>query len=152
MSRSGRTGPPAFETPGLVVARHRRLQAVILAAFVLALLGVDCLGGLLRTRPEPAGEAQSFAVPPSPNAVPGALPDDCSIAPDLAPFYGLAMNINRATERDLTLLPGIGPVLAARITATRGERGGFTDVRQLREVPGVGDKTLAALAPHICVR
>ena len=89
---------------------------------------------------------------PSPNAAPGALPDDCALAPDLAPFYGLAMNINRATERDLTLLPGIGPVLAGRIVAARNERGGFADARALREVSGIGDKTLAALMPHVCVK
>lgn len=148
MSRSGKIGPPASETPetAVAVARQRRLQVGLLAAFALGLLGFDCLGGLM-TRPEPAGgagqgRAQFFAT----------LPDDCAIAPELAPFYGLAMNINRATERDLTLLPGIGPVLAGRITAKRGELGGFADVRDLREVPGIGEKTLAALMPRVCVQ
>ena len=147
MSRNAKTAPPASDAAE-AVARQRRLQVGLLVAFVTALLGFDCLGGLM-TRPEPADgagqeRAQSFAALPS--------PDDCSIAPDLAPFYGLAMNINRATERDLTLLPGIGPVLAGRITAKRAELGGFADARDLRKVSGIGEKTLAALMPHVCAR
>ena len=144
MSRNGKIGPPAFELPetAALVARQRRLQVGLLAFFVAALLGFDCLGD--RTEPE-SGAGQGRAIPQTP-------PDDCSIAPDLAPFYGLAMNINRAAERDLTLLPGIGPVLAGRIVAARSERGGFDDVRNLRQVPGIGDRTMAALVPRVCAR
>ena len=141
MSRNGRTGPRGFETPVDFIARQRRLQVGLLVAFALALLGLDCLGG----RADGAGQGSAAPVSQTP-------PDDCSIAPDLAPFHGLAMNINRASERDLTLLPGIGPVLAGRITAKRDELGGFAHVRDLRQVSGIGERTLAALAPHVCAR
>lgn len=124
-----------------MVARQRRLQVGLLAFFVLALLAFDCLGD----RAGGAGQGSAPSIPQSPR-------DDCSASPELAPFYGLAMNINRATERDLTLLPGIGPTLAGRITAKRGELGGFADARDLRQVPGIGEKTLAALMPHVCAR
>ena len=79
-------------------------------------------------------------------------PDDCSIAPDMAPFAGLPMNLNRADTRDLTRLPGIGPVLAERITARRAELGGFATLDELTSVPGLGETTLNKLRPHLCLR
>ena len=36
-------------------------------------------------------------------------------------------------------------------TATREENGPFYDIGALREVKGIGDKTLEKLAPYICV-
>jgi competence protein ComEA len=55
------------------------------------------------------------------------------------------IDINRATAEELTDLPGIGPVLAARIIAWRTEHGGFSDPSQLMEVSGIGEKRYAQL-------
>jgi competence protein ComEA len=61
------------------------------------------------------------------------------------------LDLNRATAEDLDELPGIGPVLAERIIAEREQTGGFKSVGQLREVPGIGEKTFQELAPMVAV-
>lgn len=62
------------------------------------------------------------------------------------------LDLNRATATDLEELPGIGPVLAERIVGWRDEHGPFREVGQLREVPGIGERTFQTLAPRIVVR
>jgi competence protein ComEA len=54
------------------------------------------------------------------------------------------LDVNRATEDELLQIPGIGPVLAARIVAARAA-GHFGAVDDLRRVPGLGRGRLDAL-------
>lgn len=61
------------------------------------------------------------------------------------------VDINRATADDLTRLPGIGPVLAARIIAARDANGAFASLDDLRRVSGVGPAKLAALRERVVV-
>ncbi len=56
------------------------------------------------------------------------------------------VNVNTATEEELRTLPRIGPALARRIIETRSERGGFTSIRDLREVSGLNDFLVSRLA------
>jgi competence ComEA-like helix-hairpin-helix protein len=49
---------------------------------------------------------------------------------------------NRASAADLTRLPGIGPALAGRIVADRGQNGLFRSPEALLRVHGIGPKTL----------
>ena len=76
----------------------------------------------------------------------------CLWPPDYALFYGEALDINRASARDLELLPGIGPVLAARIVTTREQQGPFVSPEALLAVPGFGPARLARLKEQVCVR
>jgi competence protein ComEA len=48
------------------------------------------------------------------------------------------ININRATAKELDALPGIGPVLAARIVAYRKTNGPFSTIEDLQKVSGIG--------------
>ena len=57
--------------------------------------------------------------------------------------------INRATARDLEALPGVGPVLAARIIAHREAHGRFADLTALRAVSGIGPRTATRLSPFL---
>ncbi|MDF0644056.1 MAG: helix-hairpin-helix domain-containing protein [Nitrospira sp.] len=50
------------------------------------------------------------------------------------------VDLNRATEKDLELLPGIGAVLAGRIVKYRQDVGSFSRVEDLRDVKGIGKK------------
>ena len=49
----------------------------------------------------------------------------------------------------LETLPGVGPVTAAAILQWRADNGAFTSVDQLIEVSGIGEKTLAQIAPYV---
>lgn len=55
------------------------------------------------------------------------------------------VSLNRATVEDLDTLPGVGPALAARILEHRSAIGSFSDIRQLREVSGIGEKMFAKI-------
>lgn len=62
------------------------------------------------------------------------------------------ININTATEAELTTLSGIGPSKAAAIIAYREENGGFKTIEDLKNVSGIGDKTFEKLQDAIKVK
>ena len=66
------------------------------------------------------------------------------------PSGGL-LNLNTATQAEIELLPGIGPVLGAAILRERDERGGFRSVDELRSVRGIGEKRFADLRDLVTV-
>lgn len=59
------------------------------------------------------------------------------------------IELNSASFNDLTSLPGIGPTIAQRILDYREQIGGFRDVSQLLDVPGIGQKRFERLLPFI---
>jgi competence protein ComEA len=59
------------------------------------------------------------------------------------------IDINRATATELEVLPGVGPVLAARIVAYRDLHGPFAAVEDLLDVGGIGEAKLAAMRDSI---
>ena len=60
-----------------------------------------------------------------------------------APELG-KIDINTATEKELTTVPGIGHVMAARIIAARP----FHSADDLKKVSGIGDKKYAKIRPY----
>lgn len=62
------------------------------------------------------------------------------------------INLNKATESDLTQLPGIGPSKASAIIQHRTENGNFQTVEGLKQVTGIGDKTFEQLKDLIDVK
>jgi DNA uptake protein ComE-like DNA-binding protein len=54
------------------------------------------------------------------------------------------IDINTATEKELTTVPGIGHVMAARIIAARP----FRSADDLKKVSGIGDKKYAQTRPY----
>lgn len=63
------------------------------------------------------------------------------------PVYPI--DINTATEEDLSFLPGIGPVTARAIAAHRQANGPFESPTELLEVTGIGEAKLRQLLPYI---
>ena len=63
--------------------------------------------------------------------------------------YGLKLDVNAASAKDLELLEGIGPKLARAIVDERNRGGAFTSVAELRRVRGIGPAMLARLAPFV---
>ena len=68
-----------------------------------------------------------------------------------APTEEAPLNLNTATQAELELLPGIGPVLAQAILDYRDSFGGFSAKEQLKEVSGIGEKRYAAVEALITV-
>jgi competence protein ComEA len=81
--------------------------------------------------------ARASRAPASPAATP-ALPDQ-------------PVNLNTATLEQLDTLDGVGPTTAQKILDYRKAHGGFGSVDELDEIPGIGEKRLAALREHVRV-
>jgi competence protein ComEA len=64
---------------------------------------------------------------------------------------GPALDLNRATRAELRLIPGIGDALAQRVIDQRERHGPFKSVDELRQVSGIGPKTLERLRPRLFV-
>lgn len=56
------------------------------------------------------------------------------------------ISINTATASQLEQLPGVGPILAKRIVDYRTAHGPFARIRDLLDVPGIGDAKYAEIA------
>lgn len=67
----------------------------------------------------------------------------------IRPFVELSevapVDLNAATAAQLETLPGIGPVLAARIVVDRADNGPFSSLEDLARVPGVGPASIERL-------
>jgi len=72
------------------------------------------------------------------------LPERCRY------LLGMPLNVNRAGEEELQLLPGIGPRLARRIVEVRESIGRFSSPEDLLRVPGIGGKVVKRLQGRMC--
>ncbi len=61
------------------------------------------------------------------------------------------ININTATQEQLTSLPGIGETTAQKIISYRQNNGDFKSIYELLKVSGIGDKKLKDLLDYITV-
>ncbi|HEV7363547.1 MAG TPA: helix-hairpin-helix domain-containing protein [Solirubrobacteraceae bacterium] len=64
---------------------------------------------------------------------------------------GQKLNLNIATPEQLDQVDGVGPATAQKIVAYRQAHGGFRSVTELDQVPGIGEKKLAALKDRLRV-
>lgn len=134
---TGRTRLPKIPPAG-----QRALALLLGLALIPALALSPELAPRWRLSDPPAGGSAPAgeAVRPGP---PKAAP-----LPEARRFLlGLPLDLNRATAKELTLLPGIGPARAAGIVALRRARGGLGSVKDLLAVPGLGPELVARLAP-----
>jgi len=62
---------------------------------------------------------------------------------------GVKLDLNRCTAAELALVPGVGPALASRIIAARGELGHFSSWGEVDHVTGVGLRRLETLQENV---
>jgi competence protein ComEA len=110
---------------------------------VLLLLGLVALGAvadLLQREPVPAPE-------PVERALPSPVVSQPTGPGFVAPAH--AIDLNSAGVAELDGLPGIGPVLAARIVAHRDAHGPFHGIEELLAVQGIGPRQLERIGPRV---
>ena len=59
------------------------------------------------------------------------------------------VNINTATEAQISLLPGIGLKLATEVVNYRKNNGGFKTIEDIKKVSGIGDKKFEEIKAFI---
>jgi competence ComEA-like helix-hairpin-helix protein len=64
---------------------------------------------------------------------------------------GLTINLNSASMRELSMVPGIGESTAAQIIALRQSNGKFQTLSDLKKVPGIKDYRLRSLSKYLHV-
>lgn len=146
---------PAADGPEVVVdvaGKVRRPGIVVLPPGSRVVDAVDQAGGPRRgvsltalnlARPLVDGEQILVGIKPVTGLVASAV-----ASPGASAAGGL-VNINTADSVQLEELPEVGPVTAGAIIAWRTENGGFTAVEELLDVDGIGEVTLAKIAPHV---
>ncbi len=81
--------------------------------------------------------------------------DHISVGYDFAPpesALGITLvNLNRATEKELETLPGVGPATARKIVEYRTENGLFGVTEDLKKVKGIGEGKFQKIRAHITV-
>ncbi|RYM31360.1 hypothetical protein ERX46_16905 [Brumimicrobium glaciale] len=61
------------------------------------------------------------------------------------------LDINKATDKELMLIPSIGPKTATTIIEYRDNNGGFEQIEELTRIRGIGPATLEKLKPYLYV-
>lgn len=79
-----------------------------------------------------------------------APPVDDETTEVVKPVEGLEgqVNINTASQAELELLPGIGPSIAGKMIAYRGEQK-FEQLNHVMRIKGIGKKTYAKIKPFM---
>ena len=147
------SGPSADEVVVDVAGKVRRPGIVSLPAGSRVVDAIDEAGGARRgvsltglnlARLLVDGEQVLVGV----GAVPGVAPEAAASGGVASPGTPM-VNLNTADADQLDTLPGVGPVTAAAILQWRAEHGAFSAVEELLEVSGIGEATLADLAPFV---
>jgi len=69
--------------------------------------------------------------------------------PELTVYIDPPVDINTGNSEELQLLPSIGPVLAKRIIWYREKHGPFISLDSLRNIRGIGPKTVQKLGYYL---
>lgn len=77
--------------------------------------------------------------------------DTAIVEPPTATTKPVPINLNTATAAELESLPGVGPMLAARIITYREENGRFRRAEHLMMVRGISDRKFRELRPLVRV-
>jgi DNA uptake protein and related DNA-binding proteins len=112
---------------------------------IIFIVSVLALGlGVRHIRTQMPGTAELFA-----SIAPAEFLTDDVPAKTGSQTATAVIAINRADDRQLQSIPGIGPVIARRIIDYRGRNGPFHNEEELLKVKGIGPKKLQKMQNHI---
>jgi competence protein ComEA len=94
--------------------------------------------------PSDSSEGNGSGAPPSDSTVSSGGSSDASVS--------RPVNINTADAGTLQTLQDIGPVIAEKIIDYRNKNGPFTEIEDIKNVDGIGEKTFEKLKNNIRVR
>ena len=77
------------------------------------------------------------------------LPDTAEGDTDATRYFPFPLNINTATQEELTYIPRVGEVISSRIVQYRDVLGGYTSLEQLMEIKGIGEATYLHLSGYL---
>ena len=83
-------------------------------------------------------------------------PEDTSLKNDacltsIDSSSAIKLSINKATQEELMLLPGIGESKANDIIKYRTENNGFKSIEELKNIPGIGDSIFDKIKENITI-
>lgn len=139
---------------------HVRYLVVIAAILCALIIGynafyvpdVSMTGITVSTDVSSLSSEEEYTPQPPASSNAESVVTESSAAPSSADISGAKININTATEEQLSsTLDGIGDVMAKRIIDYRNQNGGFKNIDELKNVPGIGDKTFEKLKNSITV-
>ena len=134
-------------------------RLLVLFFFIAAVLIADCLPmaslapryhyGVSEQQGRAVVVANTKPLPHGIQTLAAHIPITADMPPRLALFMGQPLPINRADQRTLALLPGIGPYRAAAIAAFIQTHGPLTSGEELQHIAGIGPKTVEQILPLI---
>lgn len=62
------------------------------------------------------------------------------------------ININKATQAELEIIPGIGPSTALKIINYRNENGKFKSIEDVKNISGIGDSKYEKMKDYITIK
>ena len=140
----------------LAITRHEGVAVLVLAGLFLAGLIAQQHRPQVQADPETHAriearfKAHTVALPGANR--PAAGPERALAGADAAEAGAtLRIDLNEASAETLEQLPGIGPTLSRRIVAYRRAHGPFSRADDMSQVHGIGEKTVARLAPLVVV-
>ena len=129
--------------------KERQLLIGVTAVFVVFTLGFFLGRNLVR--PAVTTERIAPTMQPLPEELPTEASDPTEPETTACPEPAYPLDINTATAQDFTFLPGIGEVIAQRIVDYREANGDFTELTELLNVEGIGEKRLEQMLPYITI-
>lgn len=123
-----------------LTATERRVLLFVTGAFVAG------LGIRLYQETFPAAPVYDYTESDSTYAALSATEES-----DAVPVPGTLLDLNTATKKQLTDLPGIGDVMAERILLHREDHGPFRTLDDLRKIKGLSKRTLEKIKPLVTI-
>jgi competence ComEA-like helix-hairpin-helix protein len=144
------------ESPGSPGSSGGRNRGYLLLSLILLVWNTGAIARLAFEGVSPSGTHLAASHPSPGIPVDNALARPGPVSARGGPLslrqkylLGKRVDINLATEEEISELPGISDPVAAAVVAERARRGGFRSHRDLLSVPGIKGRRLEKILPFL---